>query len=209
MASPSDDITTGYNEATGFLQPYYDAGLRGFKAYQGNIYNMGRNLMPYNKSADSFYDQIGQSPQDFYNSMMSGYSESPYAQNQMNAMEQATTAGASASGMYGSTAYNDELQNNANNIMMGDQQQYYNNMMDAANQQYKYLTNLQGQQAQYRGGLNNLANYGYGSANTMGQYAMQKAQLQAQLAAARSAGLENMIGGIAGAGAGLAGLAFL
>lgn len=206
MASASSDITTGYNNATGFLQPYYNSGLKGLKAYQGNVYNMDRNLQPYNKTADSFYNQINQSPQDFYNSMMSGYSMSPYAQNQMNSMDQASANAASASGMYGSNQYNDQVQQNANNIMMGDQEQYFNNMMDSANQQYKYLTNLQQQQAANRQNLKGIADYGYGSGTQMGNWSMQEAQMKALADAAKQAQLMSAIGGIGG---GIAGIAML
>lgn len=205
MASASSDITSGYNNATGFLQPFYNSGLRGLKAYQGNVYNLDKNLMPYNKSADSFYSQIGKSPQDFYNSMMSGYSMSPYAQNQMNAMNQASANAASASGMYGSNQYNDQVQQNANNIMMGDQQQYFGNMMDSANQQYKYLTNLQQQQAEARQGLKGIADYGYGAGTQMGNWSMQSAQMKAMADAAKQA---EMMSGL-GMATGLAGLAFI
>lgn len=202
MPSASDDITSGYNNATNYLNPYYQGGLADYNQYRNVMNTMGKNLAPYNNAGDNMYNQINQSPQDYYNSMMKGYTTSPYAQQQTNDMMKASTAGASASGMYGSSAYQNDLQNNANQITQADQQQYYNNMMGANDQQLKYLQNLQGQQSAYRQGMSGLADIGYGSAKTMGQYSMLEAEMKAKADAAQQAQWAQAAGGIAGGIAG-------
>jgi len=212
-----DYINTGYSDAKNYMNPYYQGGLSDYNSYRNYVGNMGKTLAPYQNAGQQQWDQINQSPQDYYNSIMSGYTTSPQAQNQMNSMYNATNQGASASGMYGSSAYNNDLQQNANNITAGDQQQYFGNVQSTNNMQMQDLQNLQQQQAAYRNSLGGLADMGFNSAGAMGHYStgqanalsqltVQQAQMQALQKMRKQANMMSAIGDIGG---GIAGLAFL
>lgn len=206
-----DYINTGYSDAKNYMNPYYQGGLADYNSYRDYVGNMGKTLAPYQNAGQQQWDQINQSPQDYYNSIMSGYTTSPQAQNQMNSMYNATNQGASASGMYGSSAYNNDLQQNANNITAGDQQQYFGNVQNTNNMQMQDLQNLQQQQAAYRNSLGGLADMGFNSAGAMGHYstaqASQLAQLQAQKTMAQAMQHQQLLNNIFSGAGGVAGMA--
>jgi hypothetical protein len=167
-----NDISNGYNKASSQMAPYYNAGISGLNQYQDYLNKQGQMLDQYGNPADWQWSHANMSPTDFTNMIMSGYSMSPQAQYQMTQQQNAIDHASSASGMTGSGAYGKALQENANQIVAGDQQQYYNNAMQSMGAQSNAINNFQGQQAAYAQGLNNLANYGYGAAGMMGNWAV-------------------------------------
>lgn len=122
------------NQAKSYQQPFYDAGVNSIAPYQASL----------NKMAD---------PQEYFNSIMSGYSSSPYAKyEQQNAMNAATNS-ASASGMTGSTPLMMQEEQTASDISSKDMDQYFADILGINKD---YLT-----------GLDSLIKGGQGSANSM------------------------------------------
>ena len=159
----------GYDTANANLYPYAHGGINNYNEIEDYAKNWGNNLNHYGNPGDWMYNQINKSPMDYYNSIMGGYSESPEAKYEQEQAYNASTRGASASGMLGSGAQLKGLQQNANDISQRDRQQYYNNVMGANQAQMGYLNNLQDQQAQYRNMMQYLTSLGYGANSGMGQ----------------------------------------
>lgn len=162
-------VNKGYNQANDRLNPYARGGMDSYNNLRTNANNAGATLNNYGNPADWMYKQINQSPMDYYNSIMGGYNESPEAHQAQERAYNASTRGASASGMLGSGAQLKGLQSSANDISQLDRQQYYNNVMGANQAQMGYLNNFQDQQTQYRNMMQYLAQLGYGAASGIGQ----------------------------------------
>lgn len=174
------DIEGGYDQANQYLQPYQQGGQQAYNKYNNYVDQFGNNLAPYANAGNYQYSQINQSPMDYYSNIMNSYSESPEAQYALKNAEKAATYAGSASGMTGSGAFYKGIQQNANDIMMNDRNNYYNNVMGANTAQMGALQNLQGQQAQYNQMQQYLTNLGYGAATGMGQNAINNGLAQAQ-----------------------------
>jgi hypothetical protein len=122
------------NQAKEYQQPFYDASVNSIAPYQASL----------SKMAD---------PQEYFNSIMSGYSSSPYAKyEQQNAMNAATNS-ASASGLTGSTPLMMQEEQTASDISSQD--------MD------KYFADILGINKDYLTGLDSLIKGGQGSANSL------------------------------------------
>lgn len=163
------DINSGYNDANNYLNPYRQGGMQDYNNLRSMNANWGNQLGQYGNAGDWMYKQINQSPTDYYNSIMSGYSESPEAKYEQQQALRASDAGASASGMTGSGAFMKGIQQNAADISNRDRDRYYGNVMNANNAQMGYLQNLQNQQAQQRQMQQYLTQLGYGAGSEMGQ----------------------------------------
>lgn len=185
------DMEQGYEDAKGYLGPYQQGGVQDYNSYRNYVSQYGQNLSPYQNSGNYQYSQINQSPTDYYNNIMSGYSESPDAKYQQEQSNKASSFGASASGMTGSGAFYKGLQQNANDIAMNDRNNYYNNVMGANNAQMGALQNYQNQQMQYSQMQQYLTSLGYNSANSLAGYGMQNGMNQGKN---DSSGLGNLAG---------------
>jgi hypothetical protein len=196
------DINNAYGHAQDYLQPYMQGGANNYNTLNADTANMGNNLNKYNNAGDWQYSHINESPTDYYNRIMGGYSESPDAKYAQNEAFNASTRGGSASGMLGSGAQLKALQQNANDISQRDRQQYYGNVMGANQAQMGALTNLQGQQAQYRQMMQYLTSLGYGAASGMGQNAINQGMAQSQIGRQTVGDIASLIAYGAGGGQG-------
>lgn len=176
----AQDTGNDYQQAQGYLNPYYQGGLNGFNQYQNYTNQMGNNLQPYQNAGANLWGSLNQNPTQMYQGIMGGYSQSPQAAYAQQQAMQGANAAAAASGGFGSGSYYKGIMNNANDISQRDQQQYFQNVMGTGQQQLGILGNLQGQQQQYANQLNNIAGYGYGAAGQMANNAMNYAQMQQQ-----------------------------
>lgn len=135
---PYDDAMKQYedwtNRAENAQRPYTQAGAGGVKDYQSWLKGQ-------------------KDPSGFINNLMGQYSESPYAKYlQQQSMNAGQNMG-SASGLSGSSALMQQMQQNAGNIASQDQNQW--------------LQNVLGINTQYGQGQNNLIGYGANAANAL------------------------------------------
>lgn len=158
-------MDSGYQDAQKYLQPYQQGGFEDYNNYRDYTKQFGQNLGQYQNMGAHQYGQVNQSPTDYYNNIMGGYSESPDAKYQQEQANKAASFGASASGMTGSGAFYKGLQQNANDIAMNDRNNYYNNVMGANTAQMQSLQNYQNQQSQYNQMQQYLTSLGYGAAS--------------------------------------------
>jgi len=173
------DYSEGYRKAQEQLQPYTEAGQRALQGMEGYLGQRAQTLGRYGEPADWMYRQASATPQQFYQTLMSGYEESPQYQQQLAAMEKAIANAAAASGMTGSGSFYDMWQRGAKDILSADQQQWLENMLRSTQQQQSYLGDYRGQQAQYLQAMQNLAQMGLGAAGGMGQAQIGQAQARA------------------------------
>jgi hypothetical protein len=185
------DYSEGYRQAQEQMKPYTEAGQRALQGMEGYLGQRARTLGQYGEPADWMYRQIGATPQEYYQTLMGGYEESPQYQQQLAAMEKAIANAAAASGMTGSGSFYDMWQRGAKDILSADQQQWLENMLRSTQQQQSYLGDFRGQQAQYLQAMQNLAQMGQGAAGTMGQ---------AQIGEAQAKAASDPLGGLLGAG---------
>ncbi len=199
------DLSSGNNQANGYMQPFYNGGQNAFNQWQQNTTNMGNDLSQYHNMGQQQWQASQQTPQQYYQNIMSGYQQSPQAAYAQQQAQRAGNAAGAASGMIGSGAFVNGMQRNANQISQGDQQQYYNNVMGSNQAQMQDLQNYQGQQSQYNNMLGQQANIGYGAAGQMGNWAMQNGMQQAYQ---DNQGMDNMFGlaGASQAAGGIGGL---
>jgi len=156
-------------------QPYMEAGQEAIPEYEEWAHSM----------AD---------PEEFTNQMMDAYQESPYAKfMQQQAVRSAQNAG-SQYGMVGSSPYDFQVEQNAENISSQDLQNWMNHVMSL--------------NRQYGGAEYNLMRGGQGSANQLLNLYGREAGAMGETAAGESAGQNantaSTIGGIAQMGEGLA-----
>lgn len=175
------DINRGYDAARQYLNPYIIGGGQDYTNYRNYASNEGQFLNPYQNAGHIQYDAINQTPEDYYNSIMKGYSESPQAKYEQEQAMRAANSGASASGMLGSGAYQKGIQQNAADIASRDQQRYFGNVVGANEMQMGYLDNLQNRQRAYEQMQQYLTSLGYGAATGAGQNEISRGKDQASL----------------------------
>lgn len=154
-------------------------------AAAGNSYNQYANeganaLQPYNQAGEGAipnYENWAakmQDPSDFINNLMNKYQQSPWAKfMQQQGVRQAQNAG-SAEGMVGSSPYNLQVEQNAENISSQDLQ--------------NWLGKTLGINQQYGNAQQNLMNTGVQSANALSQLYQNEANMNAQTAYGNQAG---------------------
>lgn len=134
----------GYNQAQGYMSPYYNAGIGA-----NDFLTQQRDMLS--------------NPAGLENKWAQSYETSPYAQQlQTQAMDSGMNA-AGSMGLLGSSAALGNLQQGASNIMNADRQQYMQDLMQ------KYLTGVGIGQGQFNTGAGMAANMGQnaiGNANT-------------------------------------------
>lgn len=151
----------GKEQAYKDLQNYINQGMGQRKDYEQRA---EQSLSPYTgdpRIQKLFESELAkqQNPQEYYNSLFSGYKQSPFAKAQeeagMNAIQHAT----SASGMHGSGDELKALQENAQKISSADQQQYLNNLLGIRGSYMSGLGDLQHQESEHGyGARTNIAN---------------------------------------------------
>lgn len=156
--------------------PYGDA-QRGYDFHAGPWSQMGHN------AGNAFNQRLGEmgNGQDFYNNTMAGYNESPWARFQQQQGVRAGNAMGSASGLGGSTALANYMQQNAQNLSSQDMQNYFNQRMginrdylSGQNQLMNYGANADMQAAPWHGE----AEYGKARTNQMNQNQMMGGLMQ-------------------------------
>lgn len=157
------------NKATNLNSPYYNAGTGAIGNYQDWL--------------------TGQKdPAKFINSLMGQYNESPYAHNQQNAAMNAGINMGSASGLTGSSALMQQMQQNAGQISSADQN--------------TWLKNVLGINKQYGEGQNNLVNTGKDVTNSLTNLYGNAAGNMGESAYGKSAGKQqdfwDMLSGLGG-----------
>lgn len=158
--------------ATGYMQPFYGAGVSGLGAYQQGLSAM----------AD---------PQKFYQQMMSGYSMSPQAQFQQQQAIQAANQAAAASGMLGSGAEQKALANYTQQLTARDQQQWLNNMLGI----YRgYLGGEQGLGQMGYGAAGQMGQWQTQSGRDIADLMARQGQAQAGIDLSRAGALQNLLG---------------
>lgn len=139
-----------YGQGAGEMQPYTQAGSSAIPAYQNWASSM-------------------KNPTSFINGIMNNYQESPYAKYMQNQAVRSSQNAGSASGLVGSTPYNQQVEQNASNISSQDMNNWMQNVL-GVNQQYGNAQgNLMGQGEQagnalmglYENQGNNAANLSY------------------------------------------------
>lgn len=175
--SAMDEYSRWNKMATSQQQPFYNAGSGAIGNYQ------------------SWLDSQ-KNPTEFVNQTMQNYNASPYSQYlQQQNIRTGQNAG-SASGLSGSTALMQQLQQNANNISSQDMNQW--------------LQNVLGINTQYGQGQQNLMNMGQNSANSLSNLYNTMGTNMGEAAYGKQAGQNqdfwNMIGGAGQMFGGLLGL---
>lgn len=139
----------GYRKnAVGYMSPYQEAGLQGMNKY-------GSLLSAY------------ENPQEFYNNIMSGFSQNPAQKFQQNQALEAIQNQAGMQGMMGTGNLAKEMANYVQNNVANQQQQYFNNLAGI------YGNAVQGNQ--------NLMGQGFNAATNAGNYEMQAGRDEAEL----------------------------
>lgn len=169
-----DDASAGYDQANQFYAPYRKGGMEDYNNYRNYSQQFGKNLAPWSNAGSWQYNQINQSPVDYYNQIMQGYQESPQAKYEQQQAMNGANAAASASGMLGSGAYTKGVQQNAADIAARDQQRYYGNVMGANQMQMGYLGDYRNQQNAYNNMQQYLTNLGYGATGNSAENAINK-----------------------------------
>lgn len=196
------DINDAYEKAQSYLRPYKNGGAQDYQDYRNYSNQFSQNLQPWQNAGGWQYNQINQSPQAYYDSIMKGYSESPQAKQEQEQAMRAATAGGSASGMIGSGAFQKALQGNAADITARDQQRYFGNVAGANQMQMGYLGDLRGQQDKGEAMRRYLTSLGYNASTGMGNNAINQGMANASLDRQTIEDILSMIG--FGGGGGLA-----
>jgi hypothetical protein len=176
LGDAQNQITQYLQQATGYMQPFYDAGTQGLSAYQ-------KGLSPL------------QNPVQLMNQLMGGYTESPYAQFQQQQSITAANAAGAASGMLGSGAEQKELMQQSQAISSKDMQQWLNNIFGI----YKgYMGGEKNLMTQGYGAAGQMGNWNMQAGRDV--VSLMDAQARAQAAAMKSAGsgAGGLIGGVVG-----------
>jgi hypothetical protein len=162
----------GYAESQNYLSPFMNQGASQFQRLN---------------------DATGQllNPEELQNKWASGYQTSPYAQREMQILNQLGPEEASRLGISGSSALFNNQQQGAGDIVSKDRQSYLNDLMQ------KYMTGI---------GLGqNLYGVGANAGNVLGQNALSHgndiAGLKYNEEAAPGRMLGSILGGVANVGA--------
>lgn len=153
-----DVINQGWNEASGYLEPYSQYGNQ----EHGRLSNAARRLLH---------------PEQLENDWASGYQMSPYAQDELQRANDIGLNAASSMGLMGSSAGLENLQRTGSSIMNADRRNYLQDLMQ------KYLAGVQTSQNIFNTGATagnqlfqgrlqtaeDLAKLRYGAANAPGE----------------------------------------
>lgn len=153
-----DQLKNYFSQAQGMQSPFYGAGTNALGPLQDMLKNMSN-------------------PSDFVNGLMKNYNQSPTATYQLQQSQRAGNNSASASGLLGSTPFAQQMQQNAQGIVSGDQNKWLQNVLGVNNQALGGYQNLAGMGANSANQLTqllsqlgiNMGQLGYGKANAQNQ----------------------------------------
>lgn len=163
---------SGYNMFDSMMHPErgYEQGEKAVKDYWDEAKGY---MQPYQQAGAGEIDRLRgasddlMNPEQMENRWASGYQISPHAQQMMERSKNMGMDAASSMGLEGSSAALENIQNSGTNLMNADRDNYMNRLMQ------KYQLGVQNSQ--------NMFNTGAGTANAMGQGAMQTGNNIAQM----------------------------
>lgn len=144
-----DAYTNAYNESKTYQNPFYQEGVNAIPQFQQ-------------------YNQTMSDPSGFINKLMGSYQSSPYADFMQKQAQRANTNSASASGLIGSTPFQQSGADYAHQISQQDMGDWLNRVL--------------GINTAYGTNLNTMVNRGANSANMLSQSANQYGQNMASAA---------------------------
>lgn len=164
-----------HNQATATQQPYNNAGTNAIPAYQDWL----------NKQSN---------PSEFVNKLVGEYQQSPYTTYLQQQAQNAGLNAGSATGLVGSSALAQQMQQNSANIG----QQGLND----------WLQNVLGVNTQYGQGQQNLITGGQNAANSLSNLSNQMGQRMGEQSYNRGASKQNNLWNMIGSGLGILGSFF-
>jgi hypothetical protein len=176
LGNAQDTINKYLQQATGYMQPFYDAGTQGLQAFQ-------KGLSPL------------QNPVQVMDQLMGQYTESPYALFQQQQSITAANAAGAASGMQGSGAEQEQLMQESQAISSKDMQNWLNNIFGI----YKgYMGGEKSLMSQGYGAAGQMGNWNMQAGRDI--TSLMDAQARAQAAAMKSGagGIGGFVGGVVG-----------
>lgn len=166
----------------------YQAGMQQLQQYLQQMQQMQNPYMQAGQGAiGNYQNMLGNmsNPSQFINNLMQNYQQSPNATYQMAQGQRANNNAASASGLLGSTPFQQQSQQTAQGISSQDMNQW--------------LQNALGVNSQALGGYGNLMNMGENATNSLmnqyGQYGQDMGQLSFGQQYAQNQGLGQEIQG--------------
>jgi len=164
------DLSSLLNSGVGMAAGLFGDSSKPYRAVEDSINSMLKRgtsgFQPYQKAGEQAipmyqeWTNRQQDPYEFYQSLMSNYSQSPYAKHLMDTSLNASNNAASASGMLGSDAHARQNMDYAQEIASRDMQQFFNNLFGINN---NYGTALNSQMDRGYGAAGGAANL-YGNA---------------------------------------------
>lgn len=171
-----------------YLGPYQDAGTKALGTYQNQL------------------DSLLKDPMGFVNNINAGFQKSPYYNFLTNEMTNASNNAAAAGGTLGTGSHQYELAKLINGLASGEQQQYFNNVMQPFNSALSGQQFLTGQG--YNAGRDIAQGIG-GAYQQAGNLAGQQAMAQAGRTGGLLGGVGGLLGGLGGIGSVVSGVGSL
>lgn len=166
-----------FNNAASYQQPYTQYGQQDFDTARSYLMNKIGGRQDYDSGFDQYLEM---SPEDIFNKMMSGYTESDYAKQATSLGLDAANNAMTAAGMGGSG------DNYAKDAEIGsfignkDMQQYFNNLLGISKQQAGLLNHYDSQTASLMKMFQDMLETEEKAANTMSGNAMREGQQESQ-----------------------------
>lgn len=176
FGSGGGNTAQAYQAAQESVKPWSQAGEQSLGQQQQYLESMGQNLQQYGNPADWMWSQINQSPEQFYQTLMGGYEQSPQYQQQMSDMEKAMVNAAAASGRMGGGSFYDQWQRNAQDIAAQDQDRWLSNLLNVGKTQQGYLQDYRGTEENYLNNLSGLSQMGLNAAAAGANYGVGAGQ---------------------------------
>lgn len=137
----------------------------------------------------------GSDPQALYNKIMGGYQQSPFAKAQTEAGMNAINAANAASGLHGSGAEMQALQENAQRISAADQNDYLSKILGIRSDYLGRLGGLAGNEsAQQYGARGHVGDWRYGTGGALDEDYQAQGKARGGEDMARASGWNNLFG---------------
>ena len=91
-----DDVNDGYDEANKYMDPYRRGGAEDYNHMRDYSNQWEQRLGKHGDAGNWMYDHMNQSPNEYYDTIMKGYSESPDAKYRQEQALRASNAAGSA-----------------------------------------------------------------------------------------------------------------
>ncbi|MFY4731401.1 hypothetical protein [Nitrospira sp. BLG_2] len=121
-------INQSYNQAAAYMSPYTNNAGNDFDTARNAVYGAAGNVVQQGNPNAGVYNLLNYNPSQILNHAESGYTMSPFAQQQEQAANAIMTNKLGAQGLEGSGVGDMEHAEISNAIMGQDQQQYLSNL---------------------------------------------------------------------------------